>query len=214
MVSYIWTVMAGETRDGPGGGAARGETALQQLGHKETQRPFFSCRGSSGAVRGSYPLTLLFYCYYSNCLDSQHTEESENERGSKDGVKNLVESEEPPEQLALRACIPRKCAAWTHYKWAGGNACMHGHHFSWGRESMCMHHLSDVPKRPNLTCCPLDACLMAYCIFLPHNHPCYLFYYHHYYIFRIQESLGIYKRISYIKKCFFCSIYNSIVWHK
>ena len=60
--------MERSTRD-DGEATARGETALQQLGHKETQRPFFSCRASGAVLRGSYP--FLYYFYYCCCLGSQ-----------------------------------------------------------------------------------------------------------------------------------------------
>lgn len=43
------------------------------------------------------------------------------------------------------------------------------------RESICVHHLSDVPERPHLTCCPLDACLIAQ--ISPHHRPCYIYLY-------------------------------------
>jgi len=66
-----WCRIYGEiaTRD-DGEATARGETALQQLGHKETQRPFFSCRGGLwGCTTWLLPFSLLFYCCC--CLGSQ-----------------------------------------------------------------------------------------------------------------------------------------------
>ena len=158
--------MQRSTRD-DGDATARGETALQQLGHKETQRPFFSCR-ASGAVRTTWllPVSLLFY--YSCCLGSQLAHQKKKKtklrsEWSKDGVKNLVESRE--EELA---CI----ATWEHKRmkkvfclntlWVGRGQCMYiCMDITFLGQGKYVHHLSDVPKRPNLTCCPLDACLIA-----------------------------------------------------
>ena len=72
-----------------------------------------------------------------------------------------------------------------------------------------VHHLSDVPKRPNLTCCPLDACLIAQ-IFLPHHPYIYLFFIITIAYFGCKNYLE-YIKIYYIGKVFLFSIYT-IIW--
>lgn len=89
----------------------RGETALQQLGHKETQRPFFSCPPAS------FSSSSLFY------LGSSKRKRKGLMKGVRvcqkiDGVKKLGGKEGLlVGHICKLVAHERKCVLPGHYEW-------------------------------------------------------------------------------------------------